>query len=148
MEIAMENSLYNLLKKCGAIEAINELLGDPQIHAVELGKSSANGKSAPISPNEKKFISAKKRRHPQLSKEEFAAMAYAKKNNAVCICLGAEESIACKRLGIQNMSIPMLLKGIWAKKIASKAEVEKMMDALESQGRIKFEGRNEILGKK
>ncbi len=162
MEIVIEFGLLAKLVKVGAIDAIGELLGVSHwlISPAAMRELKKHGKkysylqqliahhpiiTKKLGKRERRFISRNKRRYFGLAKGELEGIAIAKESNLIYVTHESQERDLCRENEVKYMSLPMLLKALWAKQILTKREVWKIAEALEGE-RVKVMKIEEIMG--
>ena len=150
MEIALESKFLSRLEAIDALKKVRELFGDPHfiIAPAAFRKFKRVGYSVgtkKLGKRDRKLI-ALLRKKTLLSKEERQAIAIARENHLLLLTDEPLVANVLRKLGISFMSLPMLLKALWAKKIATKKEVAEMMERLERASPVRIANKEMILG--
>lgn len=162
MEIIADPSVLLKLENAGAISGLTELFGEPHwviapadMRKIKRGKGGRGiAKIASmlalgtklLGKMERKLIEKIVRRKSLLSKGEIEAIAIAKSRGLLYVTNEDAAREACREMGVNYMTLPMLLKALWAKKILGKREVREIIERMENGSRIKFQKRELILG--
>ena len=150
MEIVLEGRFLSRLEAMDALKKVRELFGDPHfvIAPAAFRKFKWEGHSIgtkKLGKRDRKVI-ALLRKKTLLSREERQAIAIARERGLLFLTDEPQVAGVLRKLGISFMSLPMLLKALWAKKIATKKEVAEMMERLERASPVRIANKEMILG--
>lgn len=87
---------------------------------------------------DRELIAKLSKKENRVSRGEIEGIALAKNRNLLFIAGDIQARTLCISLGARYMTIPMLLKALWAKKIFTKKEVWLALERMQSRGNIKF----------
>ncbi|MFH1751246.1 MAG: hypothetical protein ABH863_06200 [Candidatus Micrarchaeota archaeon] len=163
MEFAADLGLLEKLEVAGLMPAMDELFGDPHwvvapcaYRELNKKKRGAFGHFAAnsarhiatkmLSKKERKFISGVRKKWPGLSRQEAEAIAVAKAHGLIYLTSEPIARMLCIETNVRYMTLPMLLKALWAKKIRSRKQITEVLEELERAYPIRFSGKESILG--
>ncbi len=157
MEIVIDKALLKEFESSDAMQFINELFGEPVWATVPSASKTRGGKMDGVALQqqvsvktlhykERELILKARKKFFALSREELGGIAIAKNRGLIYIALEPQAREACKTMGVRYITLPMLMKALWAKKILTKRQVLELIGKIERNGKMKFGKIEQILG--
>ena len=159
MEAIMDSAFLSKLAKIGEVgitEGLFTRIYASASTAREIEKQHGNGhieenviisghvRRTELGKRERSEIARLKKRHYELSKSELETLALAKNRKLVLFTNEAHLKKACTEHDVRYMSMPMLLKTLWAKKLIGKNDVLELIRKIENEVPAKISGKEAI----
>ncbi|MFH0972195.1 MAG: hypothetical protein V1835_06560 [Candidatus Micrarchaeota archaeon] len=151
MEIVIDLGLLHKLVSVEMISSLNELFGEPSwiiapSAATKLKREKKETRfkhihiaSRKLHYKERELVAKMRGKFFMLSKEELEGIAIARNRGVIYSTNEEAAKLACRGLEVRYMTLPMLLKALWAKKILTKKGVWEIIDKMDRANLAKFE---------
>jgi hypothetical protein len=111
-----------------------KILGENHIATITYGKA------------DREMIAKLSKKHLLISKNEIEGIVIAKNRNLAYATSDQNARDICIQLGVRHLTLPMMLKAFWAKKILTKKEVWEIIERIEKTSNAKFLDVDSIFG--
>ena len=105
---------------------------------------SGHIRRAELAKKERGEIARLEKKHYELSKSELETLALAKNRKLVLFTNDAHLKKACSEHDVRYMSMPMLLKTLWAKKLIGRNDVVEIIRKIEEEVPARITGKEAI----
>jgi hypothetical protein len=163
MEIVADMEMLENMGDEKLRDAVNELFGSPvwllsPMNLKKLKKSKKQDINAEkifgenhiatitYGKADRELIAKLSKKNLLISKNEIEGIVIAKNRNLAYATSDQNAREICIQLGVRYLTLPMMLKAFWAKKILTKRQVWELMERIEKTGNAKFRYVDAILG--